>query len=209
MIRFILRGPLACFARPESPDRFSYPIPTGSALRGIISAIYDHPGVYADVRQIAVLAPIRYARMGHVHAGDFTRAHRGTITAPNDNRRTTVESMLVDPVWWVEVRFRPEIGSDHPFDEKKVNAVFTRRLAQGEYYYTPSLGLHELRAILHLPQGSERPIQKSRDFGMVIHDMDYRHDPPLPHVYHAVMTNGVIPIPSFYDKVLLRHAEVS
>lgn len=202
--RFLLRGDLACFSRPESPDRFTYPICTPSALRGVISAVYGHPGIYADVRRIHVLNPIRYVRLGHTHTGNVTSFGKrdGILRAPGALKRTTVETSLRDPAWLVEFMWRRMPGSQHPFDPSKIKAIFMRRVERGEFYYTPTLGLHEYRAIVAPVTGDERPIAQSRDFGMVLHDIDYRGPHAVPHVFHARMVDGAINVPSFYDTVL-------
>ena len=37
-------GDFACFSKPESKvERLTYPVPTPSAVRGILSSIYDKP----------------------------------------------------------------------------------------------------------------------------------------------------------------------
>ena len=52
-------GPRACFTRPElKVERYSYDIPTPSALRAMISAIYWHPSIEWKIDRIHVLNPI-------------------------------------------------------------------------------------------------------------------------------------------------------
>src|SRR5689334_11423556 len=56
-----MRGELACFARPElKTERVSYPIPTPSAVRGILEAILWKPAVRWCVDEIRLLRPVRY-----------------------------------------------------------------------------------------------------------------------------------------------------
>lgn len=208
MTRFVLRGPLACFSRPESRDRFTYPIPTPSALRGVIAAIYDHPGIYADVRRIEVLKPIQFLRIGHTHMSE-AQAKRYGLTTPEDDRRTTVETYLRDPAWVIGFRWCRRPDSNHPFNAAKIDAIFSRRVARGEFYYTPSLGLHQMRAIFHALTGDEQPIRQTRDLGMVLHDIDYQPRPAVPHVFHAEMINGIVEVPSFYDRVLRNRKEAA
>jgi len=198
--QFVLRGPLACFSRPESPDRFTYPIPTPCALQQIISAIYGHPGVGSAIRRIHVLNPIQYVQMAHVHAS--------AIAIPGSKKRKarpTVETLLRDPAWLIEFDWCREPnhgkwrGPGGDFDVGKVDAIFRRRVSRGEFFRTPSLGLHQLRAIFHAPSGRERAIHQSRDFGMVLHSIDYGKRPAVPHVFHAVMTDGIVVVPSLAE----------
>ena len=55
-------GDFACFTPPYSKvERLTYPVPTPSAVRGILSAIYSKPPeFYWQVKKIEVLNPIRY-----------------------------------------------------------------------------------------------------------------------------------------------------
>ena len=54
-------GPYACFTRPEMKvERVSYTVMTPSAARGILEAIFWKPEFTWRVREILVLAPIRY-----------------------------------------------------------------------------------------------------------------------------------------------------
>ena len=54
-------GPMACFTRPEAKvERVSYPVPTPSAARGILEAIFWKPEFSWHIREIVVLKPIQY-----------------------------------------------------------------------------------------------------------------------------------------------------
>ena len=54
-------GDFAMFTRPDSKvERVTYPVPTPSACRGILNAIYSKPNeFYYEVTQIDVMHPIR------------------------------------------------------------------------------------------------------------------------------------------------------
>ena len=55
-------GDFACFTMPYAKvERLTYPFPTPSAARGILSAIYSKPKEFRwQVNRIEVLNPIRY-----------------------------------------------------------------------------------------------------------------------------------------------------
>lgn len=55
-------GDLACFTMPYAKgERLTYPFPTPSAARGILSAIYSKPKEFRwQINRIEVLNPIRY-----------------------------------------------------------------------------------------------------------------------------------------------------
>lgn len=54
-------GDLACFTNPAlKVDRISYPVPTPSAVRGMLASIYNKPlEFYWAVRKIEMMKPIR------------------------------------------------------------------------------------------------------------------------------------------------------
>ena len=59
-IRLEVWGDYACFSRPEMKvERVSYDVMTPSAARGLLEAIYWHPGLQYTIDRIHVCAPIR------------------------------------------------------------------------------------------------------------------------------------------------------
>ena len=54
-------GDYACFSRPElKTERMSYDVMTPSAARGLLEAIYCHPGLRWVIDRIYVMQPIRF-----------------------------------------------------------------------------------------------------------------------------------------------------
>ena len=61
MIQLEVLGPYALFSRPElKVERYSYDVLTPSAARGIVEAVYFHPGLKWHIDRIYVLNPIRF-----------------------------------------------------------------------------------------------------------------------------------------------------
>lgn len=57
-------GDYACFSRPEMKvERVSYDVMTPSAARGLIEAIYWHPGMKWVIDRIYVCSPIRFTNI--------------------------------------------------------------------------------------------------------------------------------------------------
>lgn len=64
MIQLEVWGDYALFTRPEMKvERVSYDVMTPSAARGLIEAIYWHPGLRWVIDQIRVCAPIRFTNL--------------------------------------------------------------------------------------------------------------------------------------------------
>ena len=54
-------GDYACFSRPEmKTERVSYDIMTPSAARGLVEAIYWHPGMKYHIDRIYLLKPVQF-----------------------------------------------------------------------------------------------------------------------------------------------------
>ena len=63
-IKLEVWGDYACFSRPEMKvERVSYDVITPSAARGLIEAIYWHPGMRYVIDRIHVLSPIRFSNV--------------------------------------------------------------------------------------------------------------------------------------------------
>ena len=92
MIQLEVWGPYALFSRPElKVERVSYDVPTPSAARGIVEALYFHPGLQWHIDRIFVLNPIQ-----------FTSIRRNEVSAkvsarnmPSGQHRETAASRYI------------------------------------------------------------------------------------------------------------------
>ena len=88
-IKLEVWGEYALFTRPEMKvERVSYDVMTPSAARGLIEAIYWHPGMRWRIDRIHVCAPIR-----------FTNLRRNEV-------KSTISATTAAAVGWVN--FRPK-----------------------------------------------------------------------------------------------------
>ena len=63
-VRLEVWGDFACFTRPElKVERFSYPVITPSAARGILEALFWHPGLRWIIDKIYILSEIQYTNI--------------------------------------------------------------------------------------------------------------------------------------------------
>ena len=63
-IRIEVWGKAACFTRPEMKvERVSYDMMTPSAARGLVEAIYWHPGMKYTIDRIYLLSPIKFTNI--------------------------------------------------------------------------------------------------------------------------------------------------
>lgn len=62
MFRIIVEAGYALYTRPECKvERVSYPVPTPSALEGMLKAVFWKPAIRYIIDKIVVFNPIKYA----------------------------------------------------------------------------------------------------------------------------------------------------
>lgn len=213
-------GPMACFTRPElKVERVSYDVITPSAARAIFEAIFWKPAIHWQVTKIEVLNPIKWTSV--------RRNEVGAVASKNpiyiEDKRQQKNSLLLKDVRyriWAKLEFIPQrkrtrqqdLFNDERNDENpaKYNAMFERRASKGQCFNQPYLGTRECVASFRLvnPENDEldAPISESRDFGIMLYDMDFEQDLKNPPAifYRAKMENGVIIVPPRNSEEILR-----
>jgi CRISPR-associated protein Cas5d len=193
-------GDFACFTRPElKVERFSYPIMTPSAARGIFDAIYCKPNKDPSqaqfrwqVTKIELLKPIAYIALRrnevkekvNVNAvpgwmngsklptpiyADGDRDMLGT----DEKGRTQRQTMALKDVRYritAEIRAFP----GHEDKQQGLEAQFRRRAAHGKCFYQPYFGCREFPAYFELKEVGEKfsdPLDYSQDLGFMLYDV--------------------------------------
>ena len=205
MIQLEVWGPYALFSRPEMHvERVSYEVPTPSAARGLVEAVYYHPGLQWHIWRIYVLNPIRFTNIrrnevkSKVLASDVYSAMQGSgrpLSIVTSQQIAQRASMLLQDVHYViEAEFTMTDRAAPSDNPGKFQDIVTRRMAKGQCYHAPYFGCREFPAHFRAwPGGPISTIQESRDLGFMLYDFDYS-DPKniTPLYFHAKMENGVI-----------------
>jgi len=190
-------GEFACFTRPElKVERFSYPVITPSAARGIYDAIYCKPhrdGKHAEFRwqitRIEVLAPPSYIALRRNEVKDKGPSD-GTV------RRWMSGEKEPEPIWadgsedaakgrtqrqtmaLKNVRYRLH-ATVRPWPDfadrlQGMEAQFRRRAGAGKCIYQPYFGCREFPAYFELVEPGadvEPPISWNADIGPMLYDV--------------------------------------
>lgn len=197
-------GELACFTRPEMKvERVSYAVPTPSAARGILEAIFFKPEFEWIVQEIWVLNPIEYfsilrnevkSRASERVAMAWCR-DGGGYEAPGDRaQRHTLALRNVDYLIHAQVTVKPGVNED----PAKYRDQFRRRVERGQCFSVPYLGCREFAAAFAKPDGTERPIPRSEDLGPMLLDIDYAPDGSgrgKPRFFNARLESGILRVP--------------
>ena len=205
MIQLEVWGRYACFSRPElKVEKVSYDVPTPSAARGLVEAIYFHPGLRWSIDRIHVLSLIQFTniRRNEVKSKVLGSAVRSAMQgggqelyiAASQDIAQRAALVLQDVHYVIEAHFDMTdraVPSDNP---GKFQDIVTRRMERGQCYHTPYFGCREFPAYFRRWPGGPIPaIEETRDLGLMLYDMDYT-DPAniTPLFFRAKLENGVL-----------------
>lgn len=207
-------GDFACFSPPYAKvERMTYPFPTPSAARGILSAIYSKPvEFYWQVKRIEVLKPIKYIsfKRNEVKCTVSTKDLKPISTDDERTQRQTVA--LQDVRYRIVAEIKPR--DSFKGSEAQLYEQALRRIRAGKCFYQPSLGCREFTAYFEESDGILPPISESLDLGLMVYDVfdlnDYsvsKKTKPYLTLFHAKMENGVIEIPPYESSEVIRGGE--
>lgn len=199
----------ACFTRPEMKvERVTYPTMTPSAARGILESILWKPEFSWQIREIWTLNPIRYfsIRRNEINGtAKLTVARRwatqggGYFADDVDNRAQRHTLALRDVAYLIFADIALQTHTVGKADVAKYRAQFRRRVHLGQCFARPYLGCREFTANFSEPDGSERPIDHSDDFGLMLFDLAYPvngNGAAQPKFFPAKLDNGVLRVPT-------------
>ncbi len=203
-LEVLVYGDYACFTRPETKvERVTYPVPTPSAARGVLEAIFWKPEFRWRVQEVWVLKPIRYisllrnevnSRQSEAAATKWARSGGGYIAAEDRAQRHTLALRDVAYLLRADVELLPGVVSD----PAKYRDQFRRRVEEGRCFQRPYFGCREFAADFCKPSGAEKPIALSDDLGSMLYDLVYTpggSGRATPHFFSARLEEGVLHIP--------------
>lgn len=205
MIQLEVWGAYALFSRPElKVERVSYDVPTPSAARGIVEAVYYHPGLRWVIDRIHVLNPIRFVGIRRnevtdkISSRNVRQAAQGggqplyLVTSQKIVQRSSL--LLQDVHYVIEAHFEmtdKAAPSDNP---GKFQDIVTRRMERGQCFHTPYFGCREFPvSFRRWPGGPIPTIDETRDLGLMLYDFDYSDPAAItPTYFRARLEHGVL-----------------
>ncbi len=198
-------GDYACYSRPEmKTERVSYDVITPSAARGLLEAIFWHPGLKWCIDEIYVLSPIRMTNIkrnevkAKISAGNVKSAMTGGRTelflCTSDEIQQRSSLVLQNVHYVLSAHFEMTENAAESDNPGKFQDIIKRRLRRGQCYHQPYLGCREFPAAFREWQGGEIPtVNETRDLGYMLWDMDYSDKSDIrPLFFRARMENGVL-----------------
>lgn len=205
-------GDYALFTRPElKVEKVSYDVMTPSAARGILEAVFWHPGMRWVVDRIHVCAPIQFTnvRRNEVKATASARSAKvvmesgeGPLYLATPDIIQQRASLVLQKVHYViDAHFEmtdKAAPSDNP---GKFQDIMKRRIARGQCYHQPCFGCREFPA--HFGPCETIPpcppeLKGERDLGWMLYDMDYSNPQDIqPRFFRGTLKDGVLHVPDW------------
>ena len=203
-------GEYACFSRPEMKvERVSYDVMTPSAARGLIEAIYWHPGMRWIIDRIHVCRPIRFTNVRRNEVKDTISARKvkqamekgraDLYLATPESIQQRAAMALRDVRYVIEAHFVMTDKAASGDNPGKFQDIIKRRLARGQCYHQPCFGVREFPANFQaceaIPPCPDE-LKGERDLGWMLLDLDYS-DPEniTPLFFRATLRDGVLEVP--------------
>lgn len=203
-------GDYACFSRPEmKTERVSYDLITPSAARGLLEAVFWHPGLRWCVDRIRVCRPICFTNIRRNEVKDTISARKvrsvmekgaGELyLVASESIQQRAAMILRDVRYVIEAHFEMTEAAAPGDNPGKFQDIIKRRLARGQFYHQPYFGTREFPA--HFAPCTEIPpcpeeLRGEKELGWMLLDMDYS-DPEniTPMFFRAVLRDGVLEVP--------------
>lgn len=209
-VRVKVWGDYALFSRPEMKvERCSYDVITPSAARGILEAIYWHPGMKWIIDRIYVNKPIQFTSVRRNEVKSKVSANNVLPVYNGSNKQLYISTksdivqraslLLRDVEYVIDAHFEMTEEANSSDNPGKFKDIMKRRLKRGECYHTPYFGCREFPVKfcdwedeeIHTAYESE----EERDLGFMLYDMDYSDPEDIrPMFFRAVMHRGVIEV---------------
>ncbi len=200
-------GDYACFTRPEmKTERVSYDVMTPSAARGLLEAVYWHPGLKWVVDKIYVCRPISFAniRRNEVKSKVSARNVQAAMNSGNanlyictgDDIQQRAAMVLQDVRYVIEAHFELTEQAAQGDNAGKFQDIMKRRLERGQCYHQPYFGCREFPA--HFRRYEGEAIQTAypdsvRELGYMLYDMNYSDPQDIqPMFFRAALQDGVL-----------------
>jgi CRISPR-associated protein Cas5d len=220
-------GELACFTRPDAKvERFSYPVITPSAARGIFDAVYRKPKFYWQVTRVDVFTTPSYLALRRnevkekISVSEVARWMKNAeseisplfadATGDDYKGRTQRQTMALKNVryrLYAEIRPWPQFAGELTGMEQQ----FLRRAARGQCVYQPYFGCREFPAYFALAtDDAPAPVALTQDLGWMLYDVfdlsrpGHSESRPAISLFAARLEQGVMRVPDYASDAVLK-----
>ena len=201
-------GDYALFSRPEMKvERCTYDVITPSAARGILDAIYWHPGMIWRIDRIYVQKPIQFTSVRRNEVKSKISANNVISVYNGSNKELYLSSkseivqraalILKDVQYVIEAHFEMTDKANETDNAGKFKDIVRRRLEKGQCFHNPYFGCREFPASFALCEEEQIKTayenEEERDLGYMLYDLDYSDPNDIqPMFFRAVMRRGIL-----------------
>ncbi len=212
-------GDYACFSRPEMKvERVSYDVMTPSAARGLVEAIYWHPGMRWVIDRIRICSPIRFTNIRRNEVKDTINARKVKIVmeqgrgalylATPESIQQRAAMVLRDVRYVIEAHFEMTEKAAPGDNPGKFQDIMKRRLERGQFYHQPCFGVREFPAHFRAckePPSCPEELKGERDLGWMLLDLNFSNPESIePQFFRAVLRDGVLEVPAMDSLEVVR-----
>ena len=201
-------GDYALLTRPEMKvERCSYDVITPSAARGILEAVYWHPGMKWIIDKIYVQKPIQFTSVrrnevkSKILASNVLQVYNGADRPLYISSKVDIVQraslILKDVSYVIEAHFEMTKQANESDNPGKFKDIIMRRLKRGECFHMPYFGCREFPA--HFSLCEDEKIEtaydqvEEKDLGFMLFDMDYTDKENIqPMFFRAVLKHGIL-----------------
>ena len=207
-VRVKVWGEYALFSRPEMKvERCSYDVITPSAARGILEAVYWHPGMRWVIDKIYVVNPIQFtsirrnevkSKLSAINAlAAYNGGKKPLFISSREEIVQRASLLLRDVEYVIEAHFDMTNAANASDNPGKFKDIIMRRLKKGECFHNPYLGCREFPAKFSLCEEDEVSTAydqvDEKDLGFMLFDMEYLEGGEIqPMFFRAVMKKGML-----------------
>ena len=212
-------GDYACFSRPEmKTERVSYDVMTPSAARGLIEAIYWHPGMRWVIDCIHVCSPIRFTNVRRNEVKDTISARKVKQAMEKGNANLYLATslsiqqraamILRDVHYVIEAHFEMTEQAAPGDNPGKFQDIMKRRLKKGQFFHQPCFGVREFPANFcqceKIPECPDE-LRGEKDLGWMLLDLDYSDREKItPMFFRGILSDGILQVPSVQSREVVR-----
>lgn len=209
-VRMEVWGDYACFSRPEMKvERVSYDVMTPSAARGILEAVYWHPGLRWQIDRIYVCKPIRFTNIRRNEVKEKLNVRKARTAmeqgggalylATPESIQQRASMVLRDVRYVIEAHFDLTEHAQEGDNPGKYQNIIKRRMEKGQSYHQPYFGTREFPANFkpceQIPPCPEELLGE-KDLGWMLLDMDYTAPGDIrPVFFRAALKDGALEVP--------------
>jgi len=204
-------GDYALFTRGEfKTEKVSYDVMTPSAARGLLEALFWHPGLKWSVSRIRVCAPIRFTNLRRNEVAEVVSARSARTVMERGKGELYLATpeviqqraalLLRDVHYVIEAHFTMTDKAAPGDNPGKFQDIIKRRIHRGQFYHKPYFGCREFPA--HFRWCEEIPpcpeeLRGERDLGWMLYDKDYSDPENIrPLFFRGVLRDGVLEVPA-------------